>query len=238
MSRIAVADLGFLENVGHVGQNILFGARKFGLQLLLWPCLLDLILLALLGLLALSALLTLSADSALPFLTQLAVYFDKRLNHQQMPFILHATQNVGNYWIRANPNVGAQGFDGGINSAILRYKGAPCEEPTSKQINSTSPLLETDLHPLYNPRAPGKPFPGGADININLASEFNLTSFLYTVNNKTFVPPTLPVLTQILSGARSAQELLPPGSVYTLPRNKVVELTLPGGAIGGPVSSS
>ncbi|KAJ8695355.1 ferroxidase, multicopper oxidase [Pleurotus ostreatus] len=153
---------------------------------------------------------------------------------QRYSFILHATQNVGNYWIRANPNVGAQGFDGGINSAILRYKGAPCEEPTSIQTNSTRPLLETDLHPLYDPKAPGRPVPGGADVVIDLATAFNLTSALYTVNNKTFVPPTLPVLLQILSGAHSAQELLPTGSVYTLPRNKVVELTLPGGAIGGP----
>ncbi|KAK1222164.1 hypothetical protein PQX77_014984, partial [Marasmius sp. AFHP31] len=44
---------------------------------------------------------------------------------QRYSFVLHANQPVGNYWIRANPNPesGIPGFDGGINSAILRYKG-------------------------------------------------------------------------------------------------------------------
>ena len=50
-----------------------------------------------------------------------------------------------------------------------------------------------------------------------------------------FVPPTVLVLLQILSGARRAQDLLPPGSVIPLPRNKVVELSIPGGLIGGEV---
>ncbi|KAJ3529376.1 hypothetical protein NMY22_g9023 [Coprinellus aureogranulatus] len=37
-----------------------------------------------------------------------------------------------------------------------------------------------------------------------------------------------------MSGAKTAQELLPAGSVYTLPRNKVVELSIPGGSTGQP----
>lgn len=50
------------------------------------------------------------------------------------------------------------------------------------------------------------------------------------------MPPTVPVLLQILSGAKSASELLPTGSVYGLDPNKSVELTIPAGAVGGPVS--
>ena len=61
------------------------------------------------------------------------------------------------------------------------------------------------------------------------------TAFL--INGVSFVPPTVPVLLQILSGAKHASDLLPTGSVYGLDPNKSVELTIPGGAVGGPVSS-
>jgi iron transport multicopper oxidase len=48
--------------------------------------------------------------------------------------------------VRANPNAGkATGFAGGINSAILRYVGAPEAEPDSVQTNPTQALKETDL---------------------------------------------------------------------------------------------
>jgi hypothetical protein len=69
--------------------------------------------------------------------------------------------------------------------------------------------------------------------------------------------PTVPVLLQILSGAQTAQSLLPAGSVYTLPSNKArqspshnfdrdlthaqtIQLSFPANAvgnIGGPVCS-
>jgi hypothetical protein len=48
--------------------------------------------------------------------------------------------------IRANPNLGTSGFDGGINSAILRYEGAPDSDPVSVQPPSVMPLNEVDLH--------------------------------------------------------------------------------------------
>ncbi len=50
------------------------------------------------------------------------------------------------------------------------------------------------------------------------------------INEATFNPPTVPVLLQILSGAQYAQELLPAGSVYGLPMNASIELTIPPGA--------
>ena len=149
-----------------------------------------------------------------------------------------ANQPVSNYWIRANPNVGTTGFVGGINSAILRYIGAPIVDPTTLEVASTNPLLETNLHPLSNPGAPGIPEPGAADVNLNLDIEFNFNDVKFTVNNATFVPPTVPVLLQILSGAQTAQDLLPPGSVYVLPPNKVIEISIPGGSIGSPVSGA
>lgn len=68
---------------------------------------------------------------------------------------LNANQPVGNYWIRAaapgQPKL--VGFGGGINSAILRYVGAPNEEPTTNETESVNPLNEVNLHPLDDPFA-------------------------------------------------------------------------------------
>ncbi|KAF8798631.1 laccase [Phlegmacium glaucopus] len=153
---------------------------------------------------------------------------------QRYSFILKADQPISNYWIRANPNVGTPFFIGGINSAILRYIGAPNVDPTTPDITSTNPMFETNLHPLSNPGAPGIPTPGAADVNLNLDIEFSFTDLQFSVNNATFIPPTVPVLLQILSGAQSAQDLLPSGSVYVLPPNKVIEISIPGGSIGSP----
>ena len=155
---------------------------------------------------------------------------------QRYSFILETNQPVDNYWIRANPNLGSQGFANGINSAILRYAGAPIADPTTNQSTTVNLLQETSLSPLKNPGAPGKPFPGGADINLNFNITFNVTDLHFEINGAPFIPPTVPVLLQILSGARTPQELLPPGSVYVLPPNKSVEVSIPGGSPGSPVS--
>jgi hypothetical protein len=57
----------------------------------------------------------------------------------------------------------------------------------------------------------------------------------FTVNGVTYEAPDVPVLLQILNGA-NASELLPEGSIYPLEANKSVEISIPGGAPGGPVS--
>ncbi|KAJ6590849.1 laccase 2 [Mycena sp. CBHHK59/15] len=170
---------------------------------------------------------------------------------QRYSFILSATQPVGNYWIRANPQLAGSntGFANGINSAILRYVGAPTSDPTSVSTPNNA-LVETSLHPLVATPVPGLPQPGGADVVLNLAialtPDFKFTlAVLYETRIlcdsislltflQSFIPPTAPVLLQILSGAQSAQDLLPDGSVYTLPPNKVVEISIPGGSPGAP----
>jgi iron transport multicopper oxidase len=64
----------------------------------------------------------------------------------------------------------------------------------------------------------------------------NSAGTAFEVNGVSFKPPSVPVLLQILSGTTNASDLLPAGSIYGLGRNKTVELTIPGGAVGGPVS--
>jgi iron transport multicopper oxidase len=154
---------------------------------------------------------------------------------QRYSFVLNTNQPVANYWIRANPNLGTTGFAGGLNSAILRYNGAPDADPVSSQTPNSAPLLETNLHPLTSPAAPGVPTVGAADVNINLDILFDFASLKFKVNGALFEEPSVPVLLQILSGATSPAALLPAGSIYSLPKNKVVEISIPGGSVGSPV---
>ncbi|GLB41413.1 putative multicopper oxidase family protein [Lyophyllum shimeji] len=155
---------------------------------------------------------------------------------QRYSAILNANQAPGNYWIRANPDIrGLPGYDNGRNSAILRYQGAPVVDPTT-QFVSTRPLKETNLRALIHPTPPGRPEVGGADVNINIPHRFNGQTFRYEIGGHAWENPTVPVLLQILSQAQQPQDLLPEGSVYELPPNKIIEISLPGTGpeVGGP----
>ncbi|TBU24294.1 laccase [Dichomitus squalens] len=154
---------------------------------------------------------------------------------QRYSFVLTANQSVDNYWIRANPNIGSVvGFTDGFNSAILRYVGAPAVDPTTSQQTTQNLLQETQLHPFVPRKTPGNHTAGGVNKPIQMDFSFNGTNFF--INNATFVPPTVPVLLQILSGAQSAQSLLPSGSIYELPINSSIEINFPAAAnaVGNP----
>ncbi|KAF9443886.1 multicopper oxidase [Macrolepiota fuliginosa MF-IS2] len=157
---------------------------------------------------------------------------------QRYSVVVNATQPVDNYWIRALPNSGNRNlsstFAGGVNSAILRYQGAPVADPKSSQQTTQIPLVEADLRPSPAIQAPGESRPDGADVIFNLDLAFDPIAFLFSINGTSFQPPSVPVLLQILSGARTAQELLPAGSVYTVQRNQTVQINFPSGLIGGP----
>ncbi|KAJ6475006.1 laccase 2 precursor [Mycena vulgaris] len=154
---------------------------------------------------------------------------------QRYSFVLNANKQIGSYWVRAQPTLAGsnQGFVNATNSAILRYATAPKRDPTTNS-TITQPLLETSLHPLVHTPVPGAPHPGGADVVLNLQITFNATDARFEINNASFIPPTAPVLLQILSGVHTAQQLLPAGSVYELPPNKVIEVSIPGGSPGAP----
>ncbi|KAG2040085.1 laccase [Suillus americanus] len=153
---------------------------------------------------------------------------------QRYSVVVQANQPVANYWVRAQPNIGNQSFVDGLNQAILRYKGAPEEDPTSSAGPSVLPFNEAKLASLMSFPVPGVPEIGKADINLNLVA--GNVNGLFTINNFTYHNPPTPVLLQMLSGAQHPSDLLPIGSVIELPPNKVVEITLPntGAAPGGP----
>ncbi|KAI6144387.1 laccase [Pisolithus tinctorius] len=164
----------------------------------------------------------------------LAIYAGQRYS-----VVVTADQPVDNYWIRFVSDFPNQTFDGGLNSAILRYNGAPIQDPTTDPGPYVLPFDESALHPLQGSGVPGIPGQGNADVNINLITGLNAAG-LFTVDGVSFVDPPLPVLLQILSGAQNASQLLPNGSVYELPANKTIEISFPatdlnpGGALGGP----
>ncbi|KAH7910239.1 laccase [Hygrophoropsis aurantiaca] len=153
---------------------------------------------------------------------------------QRYSVVVTANQPVDNYWVRSLSNLPGATFEGGQSSAILRYQGAPDQDPITQQSPSVLPFVEAAMHPLINPGAPGIPEIGKADVNINF--EVGNTNGRFTMNNVSFKNPPAPVLLQILSGARHAMELLPEGSVYELPPNKVIEISIPSSAaaFGGP----
>jgi len=159
---------------------------------------------------------------------------------QRYSVVLNADQEIANYWIRAVPNVGDQGFTNLTNLAMLSYAGSDPDvttDPTENIPVSVLSLNETDLHPLVSTPVPGNPVTDGADININLnvALSSDFTQFL--VNDVTFEAPSVPVLLQILNG-KSAAELLPNGSIYALGADQSVQISFSGGAggtnTGGP----
>jgi iron transport multicopper oxidase len=151
---------------------------------------------------------------------------------------VHASQANYAAGIRANPNLGGTGFAGGINLAVLRYAGAnladPTTNPTTTRPTITAPLNEAKLIPLVSPGGIGKAGDGGVDLAMNLAFNFDFTTLTLQINGKSYVSPTVPVLLQIMSGAQAATDLLPTGSVYTLPGNSTIQLSLPAGVAGGP----
>ncbi|PAV19621.1 laccase [Pyrrhoderma noxium] len=146
---------------------------------------------------------------------------------QRYSIIVTMDQSVDNYWIRAIPSSGDATTTNGRNSAILRYDGAPDATPTSTATSSPVVLNEANLHPLINPGAPGPAVVGQADVSLQL--RISRANGQFAVNGAPFNPPDVPVLLQILSGVQDPQDLLPPGSVYGLPANKVIEINIPGG---------
>ncbi|KAK1220767.1 hypothetical protein PQX77_016443 [Marasmius sp. AFHP31] len=147
---------------------------------------------------------------------------------QRYSAVVKADQPIGNYWIRVNPHApGTPGFDGGINSAILRYKGASDADPTSSDKADAKVLQETDLHPTENPGAPGESVQDGADVNINMLLTFDQPNARFFINGNSMVFPDVPVMLQIMSGVTNPSEIMPVGSVYELPRNKTIQLSFP-----------
>nr|UDP83128.1 laccase 14 [Cyathus bulleri] len=86
-----------------------------------------------------------------------------------------------------------------------------------------------------NASLPGEPHINGADASYNIAIAFNPLTFKFKVNGATYDPPTVPILLQTLSGAVNPSDLVPADSIYPLPKNKVIQLSIPAGVTSSVV---
>ncbi|KAI0321789.1 laccase 6 [Amylostereum chailletii] len=150
---------------------------------------------------------------------------------QRVSVILEANQTVDNYWIRAPPTGGAGGPTGNPNlnvnltKAILRYKGAPEVEPTTVNVPGVK-LNDADMHPIAQV-GPGNLGTGPPDVAITLNISQPNPPF-FDINNVSYVSPTVPVLLQILSGAKDPADFFPSENLFVLPPNKLIEVSIPG----------
>ncbi|KAK2466587.1 hypothetical protein APHAL10511_001449 [Amanita phalloides] len=144
---------------------------------------------------------------------------------QRVSVVISANKPIGNYWIRSIPLIPGipVSNETGVNSAILRYAGAHQTEPETVQ-TSFKLLREEDVVPFV----PSNLSHGEPDVKINLNIGMDKPKGNFTVNGVSFRPPTLPLLLQILKGNVDPRKYLPGGSVYTLPRNKLIEISIPG----------
>jgi iron transport multicopper oxidase len=133
---------------------------------------------------------------------------------QRVSIILHANQTVNNYWIRAPPTGGSPNnnpaYDPSLTRAILRYRGAPNAEPTTTNPGGVK-LDEGLMHPIAQ-EGPGKTGSQPPDIAINLDIQQPNAPF-FDINGVSYIPPPLPVLLQMLSGAVQPTDYLPSENV-------------------------
>ncbi|KAJ3562276.1 hypothetical protein NP233_g9679 [Leucocoprinus birnbaumii] len=148
---------------------------------------------------------------------------------QRFSAVLNASQPVDNYWIRAPPTGGDPAanpnFNPNLTLAILRYKGAPAQDPTTVNVPGHK-LLDEEMHPIAQ-EGPGKLGDGPPDVPLVLNIAQPNPPF-FDINGISYISPTIPVLLQILSGAKTPQDLLPSEQVFVVPRNALIQVTIPG----------
>ncbi|KAG1877372.1 laccase [Suillus subluteus] len=165
--------------------------------------------------------------------TSLSLWIYFRCSLASATVVVQANQPVANYWVRAQPNIGNTTFVDGLNQAILRYKGAPDEDPTSSAGPSVLPFNEALLASLMGIPAPGVPEIGKADVNINLVA--GNVNGLFTINNVTYHNPPTPVCYKCSAGLNILRICCRMERIRAS-TEQVVEITLPntGLAPGGP----
>ncbi|KAG8738525.1 laccase [Ceratobasidium sp. 414] len=155
---------------------------------------------------------------------------------QRYSVIVTANKPVANYWVRAPITVAGAGTNSNLDPtdvfAVLHYAGAPDAEPTTEQGTASGvALLESDLHALQNPGAPGGSAP--ADVSLNLAIGRSTVNGIvqFTFNGIKYQSPSLPTLLKILANnATTDADFSTSEHTIALPHNKVIELTITGGA--------
>ncbi|KAG7448641.1 Cu-oxidase-domain-containing protein [Guyanagaster necrorhizus] len=147
---------------------------------------------------------------------------------QRYSVVVHADQRVDNYWINA-PYVGGNALNNlnqnaTLSRAILRYAGAPRQDPTAPMtqgpVNGV-PLIEGNLRPLVPESAPP------ADVNITLEFVNIAGKAIWNVNNVSYVPPVVPTLMKVIEGDIETSDFNETENTFILPANKTIQITFP-----------
>ncbi|KAI0310062.1 putative laccase 2 precursor [Amylostereum chailletii] len=152
---------------------------------------------------------------------------------QRVSVVLNANQPVDNYWIRAPGTGGAGGaagnpnLDPSLTKAVLRYKGAAEVEPTTTNVPGKK-LDDAEMHPIAEVGPGGLSDADGPvhHITLNIAQP---NPPFFDINNISYISPTVPVLLQILSGAKKPEDFFPSEQVQVIPPNTIIEVQIPGG---------
>ncbi|KAF9010407.1 laccase [Hymenopellis radicata] len=168
---------------------------------------------------------------------------------QRYSFVLNANQPIDNYWLNApmemkhdsdNDNSLTVGVsvDGDNVKAVLHYEGAPDAEPSGNRdlvAFKKNDLEEHLLVPLFNAEAPGGSGPADHVIDLHFSETVNDTtgSRIWTINDKSYIPPDLPTLLNIMANnATGMGDFGPNENTYVLNYNETVELVIHGSAGG------
>ncbi|KAF8903804.1 laccase 17 [Mucidula mucida] len=161
---------------------------------------------------------------------------------QRYSFVLNADQPIDNYWINAPMEMHHDGdndnLDGDNVKAVLHYEGAPDAEPSGKRdlvALKKNDLEEHLLVPLFNAEAPGGSGPADHVIDLHFTETVNDTtgSRIWTINDKSYIPPDLPTLLNIMANnATGMGDFGPNENTHVLKYNETVELVIHGSAGG------
>ncbi|KIK53297.1 hypothetical protein GYMLUDRAFT_250550 [Collybiopsis luxurians FD-317 M1] len=147
---------------------------------------------------------------------------------QRYSVVVAADQAVDNYWFNA-PFVGGSPArnlhqNATLTRAILRYEGAPEEDPTTPLTSGPADgvaLVEADLRPLIPEPAPVP------DVNITLDLVVTAGKAIWNVNNVSYLPPQTPTLVKVLDGASAAGDFNITENTFILPPNATIQVDFP-----------
>ncbi|KAI0029852.1 Cu-oxidase-domain-containing protein [Vararia minispora EC-137] len=150
---------------------------------------------------------------------------------QRYSVVLEANQTVGNYWFNApfvggspaNNKAGHQ--NASLTRAVLRYDGAPAEEPVGPfglgPENGTGGSIEPFLVPL-NPTAPPDP-----DVMLTFNLSVVAGRALWQINGVSYLPPLTPTLVKVLGGGDTQAAYNETENTFILPANATIEVNFP-----------
>ncbi|KAJ7124597.1 Cu-oxidase-domain-containing protein, partial [Mycena crocata] len=156
---------------------------------------------------------------------------------QRYSVVLTADQPVANYWM-STPFVGGSpannlNQNATLSRAILRYEGAPDEDPATPMVIGPFPgaLVEADLRPLLTEARTTTDFPTfqapPADVNMTLDLEVVAGQAIWTINDVSFLGPETPTLKKVLDGASTAADFNVSENTFIFPPNKTIQFTFP-----------